>query len=197
MKRNLIMLIAAWLLMAIGARAQTLSVASVETEADTQAELVVTLSGVASKTTALQFNLHLPEGITLDETTITKGTAVSNHTLDIRPLEGGDRLFVFYNMDKALITNGELLRLPITTGSEAGTLSGNINQVRTATTDAVSHSATGGSFTINIKDETATRIERVQKPQEVDWHSLDGIKINNQPAQKGVYIKNGQKVVVK
>ena len=187
--------IIALIMISASAMGQTVSVASIETEADTQAELVVTLSGVAAETTALQFNLQLPKGITLDETVITQGTAASNHTLDIRPLESGERLFVFYNMDKALIANGELLRLPITTGSEAGTLTGNINLVRTATTDAVSHSATGDSFTINIKDETATRIEHVQKPQEVEWHSLDGMKFNNQPAQKGVYIKNGRKVI--
>ena len=140
-------------LMAIcsSAMGQTVSVAPIEAEADTQTELVVTLSGVAAETTALQFNLNLPEGITLDETTVTKGAAASNHTLDIRPLANGERLFVFYNTDKALITNGELLHLPITTGSDAGTLSGNINQVRTATTDAVSHSATGGNFTISIE----------------------------------------------
>lgn len=132
------------------AMGQTVSVASVEAETDTQTELVVTLSGVAAETTALQFNLNLPEGITLDETAITKGSAASNHTLEIRPLASGERLFVFYNTDKALITDGELLRLPITTGSEAGTLSGNVNQVRTATTDAVSHTATGDNFTITI-----------------------------------------------
>lgn len=139
-------------LMAIctSAMGQTVSVAPIEAETDTQAELVVTLSGVAAETTALQFNLNLPEGITLDETAITKSTAASNHVLDIRPLASGERLFVFYNTDKVLITDGELLRLPITTGSEAGTLSGNINQVRTAATDAVSHTATGGNFTITI-----------------------------------------------
>ena len=139
-------------LMAIcsSAMGQTVSVAPKEAEADTQTELVVTLSGVAAETTALQFNLNLPEGITLDETAITKGIAASNHVLDIRPLANGERLFVFYNTDMALITDGELLRLPITTGSEAGTLSGNINLVRTATIDAVSHTATGGNFTITI-----------------------------------------------
>lgn len=139
-------------LMAIcsSAMGQTISVASIEAEADTQTELVVTLSGVAVETTALQFNLNLPDGITLDETAITKGTAASNHVLDIRPLANGERLFVFYNTDMALITDGELLHLPITTGSEAGTLTGNINIVRTATTDAVSHTATGGNFTVTI-----------------------------------------------
>ena len=145
------MLTTTMLLVSTSISAQILSVQSIEVQADTQTELVVTLSGVAAETTALQFNLSLPEGVTLDETAITQGAAASNHTLDIRPLANGERLFVFYNTDKALITNGELLHLPITTGSDAGTLSGNINQVRTATTDAVSHSATGGNFTISIE----------------------------------------------
>ena len=134
------------------ASAQTLSVRDVEVQTDGQTELIVTLSGVASGTTALQFNLHLPEGVTLEETAITKGSAVSGHTLDICPLSNGNRLFVFYNTDMALITNGELLHLPISTGSEAGTLKGSIYLVRTATTDAVSQPCSGSSFSIMVKE---------------------------------------------
>ena len=51
------------------ATGQTLSVQSVEADANAPAELVVTAENMAAMT-ALQFNLTLPEGVTLDETAV-------------------------------------------------------------------------------------------------------------------------------
>ena len=30
-----------------------------------------------------------------------------------------------------------------------------------------------------------------------DWYGIDGIKFNQKPTQRGVYINNGRKVIVK
>jgi hypothetical protein len=30
-----------------------------------------------------------------------------------------------------------------------------------------------------------------------EWYDLNGRKLNGKPAQKGIYIKNGKKIVVK
>ena len=147
------------------ATSQMLSVASVEVTDGEQGELVVSASDM-SDVTALQFNLSLPEGITLNEDAITMGEAASNHTLSVQALDEEKRLFLFvlYNMDLDLIGNGTLLRLPVTLDADAiepdalvqvlkgyRSLSGSIEYVRTATTDAVSHDCETRLFYVKIK----------------------------------------------
>ena len=79
--------------------AQAISIAPVEDEPGAQASLTISLSDAGTNTTALQFNLSLPNGITLDKANIAKEAAASEHDLAVRTLEGGDYLFVLYNMD--------------------------------------------------------------------------------------------------
>ena len=135
----------------VSANAQSLSVQNIEAQMDEETALVVSLAE-GSSMTALQFNLSLPEGVTLDETAITKGTAASGHTLEVRPLTNGDRLFVLYHKENTPLANGELLRLPVTVGSEAGTFGGKLYTVRTATADAVSHKAAEANFSVTVKE---------------------------------------------
>ena len=57
-------------------------------------------------------------------------------------------------------------------------------------------------FVMNFDGEETTGIisntDRTDYTDKADaWYSLDGRKLNSQPTQKGMYIKNGQKVVVK
>ena len=67
--------------------------------------------------TALQFNLALPEGMSLAESDVTLGAATNGHTLNVETLDNGDHLFVLYNMDQNPFRNGELLRIPVQVGS--------------------------------------------------------------------------------
>lgn len=150
MKYILSYIIIAFLALTGGATAQTLSVASIEAKPGDQAELVVSASGM-NNVTALQFNLALPQGITLNENAITKGSAVSDHELVVETMANGERLFVLYNMDLGQISNGTLLKLPITIGQQSGTFSGSLNAIRTATTDAVSHDCTNATFNVTVK----------------------------------------------
>ena len=159
-------LMAVMLLAIVGsATSQTLSIATVEVTDGEQGELVVSASDM-SDVTALQFNLSLPEGITLNEDAITMGEAASNHTLSVQALDEEKRLFLFvlYNMDLDLIGNGTLLRLPVTLNADAiepdalvqvlkgyRSLMGSIQYVRTATTDAVSHDCETKLFYVKIK----------------------------------------------
>ena len=133
---------------ACSATAQTLSVAPIEVDAGGEATLVVSASGL-SNVTALQFNLKLPEGITLAGSN-QLGSAASNHTLDVRPLASGDNMFVFYNLDKALLSDGQLIRIPVSASSEAQSAAGSLYTFHTATTDAVSHELSDASFTITV-----------------------------------------------
>ena len=138
------------LAIACSATAQTLNVASIEATTGGQAELVVSGSGMAG-VTALQFNLALPQGITLNESAIAVGEATSDHTLSIQTKENGEYLVVLYHLDLGLVSNGTLLRLPVTVGQQAGNFSGNLYTVRTANTAAESHECSTVGFNITVK----------------------------------------------
>lgn len=195
MKQRITSIIIALTAIVGSAMGQTLSVESIEMEVGSKKTLLVGVSGL-NGVTALQFNLQLPDGVTLDESAIVKISAASAHELVIRPLSDGSRLFVLYNMSKAIINNGYLLRLPITAGSEAGSFSGSLTTFRTATTDAVSHAGNGATFQVTVKD-SATGVDAIDDSQlKIDnWYSVDGVKLNGEPTRKGVYIVNGKKVV--
>ena len=146
--RNIIAVLVA---LAGSANAQTLSVQSIEAEAGSQANIFVSISGVEANTTALQFNLALPDGVTLNETGISTGTAASNHGYEVRSLDSGERLIVVFDLNLGSIQNGEFLILPVTLGTAEGTFSGAISTVRFSDTDAVSKEGDGTSFTITAK----------------------------------------------
>ena len=56
----------------------------------------------------------------------------------------------------------------------------------------------GGSST-NIIIVTAIDAITVNKPVQNDnsWYTIDGQRLNGEPTQRGIYIHNGQKFVVK
>lgn len=187
-------------LLVCSATAQTFSVASIDAKKGEQAELVVNASGI-SGVTALQFNLTLPQGITLNESAITKGSAASGHTLSVQTMNNGDRLIVLYHMYLGLFTNGTLLRLPITIGQQTGSFSGSLSNIRTATTDAVSYNCANATFNITVTASTfISRILASGKP--FDVFTLSGQKVRSQATtleglSKGIYIVEGRKVVIK
>lgn len=134
------------------ATAQTLSIADIEAKVGERAELVVSASGM-SNVTALQFNLKLPYGVTLDESAITKGEAVNGHTLSVQTLENGNRLFVLYHTDLGLIGNGTLLRLPIILGQQPSRYNGSLYIVRISTTEAESQTCANAYFNVATKSK--------------------------------------------
>ena len=148
MKQRIQTLIFALAAIVGSATAQTLSVAPIEVEAGGESMLVVSASGL-SDVTALQFNLQLPEGITLVGNN-ELGDAANAHTLDVRPLASGDNMFVFYNLDKALLNDGQLIRIPVSASVEAQSATGSLYTFHTATTDAVSHELSDVAFTITV-----------------------------------------------
>lgn len=195
MKGKMIQAIVALLSIASSTTAQTLSVASVEATTDGLAELVVNASGM-SGVTALQFNLSLPQGITLNESAITKGEAVSGHTLSVQTMDNGDRLVVLYHSDLGLVGNGTLLRIPITVGHQAGNFSGSLYTVRTANTKAESHECSAVGFSIVLDGVDGIR-EVSGTKDTVGWYDLNGRLINGRPSAKGIYIQEGRKEVLK
>lgn len=76
-------------------------------------------------------------------------------------------------MENTPLTNGEVLRLPITVGSEAGTFSGKLTTVRTATTDAVSHTCADASFSVKVTapEQPVTDLTALVGVSEEDWNA--------------------------
>ena len=70
-------------------------------------------------------------------------------------------------------------------------------------TDGTTLTADMRLVTITMSYEEVTGINEVKEVKEVNgvndnsWYTLDGRKITLQPKQKGVYIQNGKKFVVK
>jgi hypothetical protein len=132
---------------------QTLTVAPVEATAGEDTELSVSISGQSA--TALQFNLRLPEGVTLSESEVTKGAAAVGHTLNVVPLDNGDRLFILYDMNLNYLKEGELMRIPVKVDDKAQTGNGKLYSVRTATAEAKSYSSADVSFAVTVKGGTS------------------------------------------
>ena len=151
MKQKILNMLVALTAMVGSASAQTLSIASIKAEAGAQEELVVTGASLSGQT-ALQFNLSLPAGITLNEAAITKGAAASGHELSVSTLSSGDRLFVLYGMNLDTFKDGELLRIPITIGDNAKSGEGSLTTIRFATTEAVSNAGTDTKFNVTVQE---------------------------------------------
>ena len=181
---------------AVNMAAQTLQVEPLEGDAGQQATLVINLTNVATDITAMQFNLALPEGVTLDNTDITRGEVASDHELVVRTLASGDRLVLLYDMGKTLLANGTLLTLPVTLPVASGTYTGRLYTIRAATTGAVSRRGADVPFTITVKEAsiptavTAIDAARQQSP----LYNLQGIR-TTKPTHPGIYIRDRKKVV--
>ena len=163
--RHLLAILVATML-TLSATAQTLSVTPLEVETGGKAALVVSLTGGTSMT-ALQFNLSLPEGMTLTTSGgtygTTLGTATDGHTLDVETLSNGDLLFILYSMERKAFKSGELIRIPLTAGSTAIEANGKLYTVRTATVDAVSHTCADASFLVKVAEP---------EPAEIEWNNI-------------------------
>lgn len=169
--------------------AQSLSVSNIEAQAGEETELVVNLTGGTSMT-ALQFNLALPEGMTLAESDVILGAATNGHTLNVETLDNGDHLFVLYSMNLNPFKDGELLRIPVKMGSTATSTNGTLYTIRTATANAVSHTCNDVSW------EMTTNINHVSSPKIIkSTYNLAGQKTDE--IQKGINIVDGKKVMVK
>ena len=177
--------------------AQAISIAPIEDEPGAQTSLTISLSDAGTNITALQFNLSLPDGITFDKANITKEAAASEHDLSIRTLEGGDYLFVLYNMDKKVITQGTLLRLPITLPSMEGKLTGRLIGFRAANTDAVSKKCADAPFFITVKEKEPSSIRTIDDKNATSGpiYNLSGKRLTK--PQRGINIIKGKKVIVK
>ena len=119
-------------------------------------------------------------GTTTTETTYANFMPVMNPT----SLTGGDKSILF-------VTGGDKLTYPSSTG--------NINGFRAYFLLKGVAAAGARAFTMNFDDGETTSIKDAVKSEELrikSYYDLQGRKID-MPTQKGVYIVNGRKVVIK
>ena len=151
--KRLYTIIMALATLVVSANAQSLSVQNIEAQMDEETALVVSLTEGTSMT-ALQFNLSLPEGVSLKTENgnrgATLGAATDGHSLNVEKLASRDLMFVLYSMDQKAFKNGELLRIPLMAGAAASEANGKLYTIRTATVDAVSHTCADASFTAKV-----------------------------------------------
>ena len=145
-------------------------------------EATMNISG-ATGMTALQFCLQLPEGVTIDTSNVTLGTATDGHTLCIETLDNGDLLFILYSMDLNTFKDGELLRIPVAASGETVRL----YTIRYADTDAVSHAGEDIETGIKTLSNSPLKGENI--------YNVSGQRLNKM--QRGINIKDGKKIMRK
>lgn len=145
-------------------------------------EATMNISG-ATDMTALQFCLQLPEGVTIDTSNVTLGTATDGHTICIETLDNGDLLFILYSMDLNTFKDGELLRFPVAASGEAVKL----HTIRYADTDAVSY--------VGEDIDTGISLTPALSKGEGAIYNVSGQRLDKM--QKGINIKDGKKIIIK
>lgn len=151
-----------------------------------EGEAIVNFSGQADMT-ALQFCLHLPEGVTADTGSPVLGSATNGHKLCVETLPGGDFLFILYSMDLNALHDGELFRFPITLSQTAEDAS--LYVVRYADAAAVSHE--GKDVVTGIDAVRNSDIENQNRGGAI--YNVAGQRLSTE--QRGIVIKDGRKVL--
>ena len=130
----------------------------------------------AEQFTAAQFDIILSDGQEMDDITLNSN---SNHSLTWKMTNEGTCRVVVYSLNNSAfdVNGGELMsiRLKGMNGDVA---------VRNVILVTANSSTTGIS-----KMTTDKNVE--------NWYTLDGRELNRQPSEKGIFIKNGKKYVVK
>ena len=144
MKQRILNIMVVLFLMAttITATAQSISIADFEARPGRIKSVEINVNGV-SDMTALQFNLSLPAGFSID---IFDYVGATGDVMSLQQLESDDYLVVIYNMYLKTFNDDLSLPIALTAPETAGTFSGSIYNIRMSTPDAVSHSCESTSF---------------------------------------------------
>ena len=150
MKRRILNIIAVLFLMVGTAAAQSFSVADLEVKPKRSTTIELSISG-ATEMTALQFNVSLPSGVSIEDDGDRYGFAcISGHTMNVLPLESGDHLVVLYNLYPNTFRDGVFVTIPVKAGENGGTTTGSLYNVRMSTVNAVSHKCDDVSFNVTV-----------------------------------------------
>lgn len=158
----------------------------------------------------IQGNIKLPNGLSFVKKSNGKVDAANvnsraeDFTLSCAVQEDGSLTFAQYSADGFTFegNEGAVFTFKITADENAttGTYSANLSEV-VLSIAGVGYDIPNRASTLTVADATGIKsIEDAPTAEDfeaVTWYSLDGRKLNAMPTQKGIYIKNGKKVVIK
>ena len=212
-----LMFIAVSLLSAMNMMAQAeLSITDFEINAGANGQLIDVNLTNSVEITAIQFDLTLPEGITIDK--LTNGTLRTkfngarrgdveegeDHTLTKTQLSNGDYRFLYKSDTNLPIlgNSGIVFQIYISAASTlaAGALTGTMKDILLVTPGAVEYKT--ASKTFNVTAATAINEIEISNEKPATIYDLKGNTVrknatSTEGLNAGVYIINGAKVIVK
>lgn len=178
--------------------AQKLSVESVDVEKNATVEIVFVNEAV-DDAVAMQMTLALPEELSVDESAVGKGMAAEGQQMEWRKMNDNSYLFVFYSLDNAALSDGELLRVSARVGGEEGSYACRVHTVRSANAESIRTDAESLEFHINVSDAVGI--------SELSADGLDSrdvvYDLQGRPARPSqackhtIYIVDGKKMMIK
>jgi hypothetical protein len=159
-------------------------------------------------------NIDLPEGIAAYVLTAVSGTSATATQISYIP--AGVAVLLQNNVTTTttntsadgnlMVHAAEAVDVTTVSGTVYGLYNGKLMRVASGTIPAgknylrVSQASGAPQLTITVDNTTA--IEMLENEAAIEngtdeWFTLDGRKLQQQPAKKGLYIKNGKKVVIK
>ena len=114
----------------------------------------------------------------------------SSGTDDLEPTDGSNTNLIF---------GGTGADRGFHTLSAAGIMGANKAYLQIPTDDYNTAMSASAPLRFVFEDEDATGIVEVKTVENTDdaWYTLNGVKLNGQPTEKGIYINNGKKVIIK
>ena len=175
--------------------AQKLSTESVDVDKNSTVEIVLVNEAV-DDAVAMQFTLALPKELTVDESSISRGSAVEAHEMEWRRTNDNSFLFVFYDMDNAVLPGGELLRVPIQVGEQEDSYTCEVRSIRSSNVENVGNDAGALTFNINVSDPVGITTPTDGQADSETLYDLQGRPIQpSQAVKRTIYILNGKKII--
>lgn len=185
------------------------SVGNISAESGEELNIDIKLDNIRTNYTSVQFDIQLPDGI--DIMSDTDGSAIVNfnqlrsekadHIVSINEMTEGKYRFVAYSPDNSLITGNEgtliTVRLKVDGSVGINNYTACISNVFVCDNDLNTREIRGGEFQVEI---VPTGIDTISKERdETLIYTTQGILVKENIGQleKGVYIVNGKKIVVK
>jgi len=195
------------LLMSAGAMAQGTVKFFIDDFSIAQGEkktISVNLTNPDNKFTGFQFNLTLPEGITVDLNKKGKPNVslnedrIEDQTVS-SSLNNGVYTVLSFSMTSSDLydTEGALVYLPVTAAADAakGSAEGSLTNVKLSPKSGTSVTFDKVPFKVTIGDATAIEYVKAGADVNAPAYNLAGQKVNKN--YKGVVIQNGKKIAVK
>lgn len=207
MKKIRIYLASALLTIAGSAMAQKVVIEDVTVAADaTTADVVISLQDNTTEVAAWNAKLTLPEGVTFTKKKVVFGEDLYPydaenedfyHALTLSKTDNVSTFIVYATPTMALKSNNGVLATITVTIPETftGSAEGSFTEIHISDSKAVDTAVGDVTFKINRDEATAIKSITAAQLKNGEVYNLHGQKVN--AANKGVYVVNGKKVVVK